>query len=147
MREATVSDDELHAYMDGALDSMRRLEIASYLAEHPLEAARAEAFRAQREGLRALFDHVLDQPVPQGHLGLVRDRLRRVTLRRCVLMLSAIAVAALLVLGGRPLADRLPLLYNILATAPDGHQEPAPSTRPALGPGARETARGVTRVV
>src|SRR5690242_11740011 len=64
MREATVSDDELHAYMDGALDPMRRLEIASYLAGHPLEAARAEAFRAQREGLRALFDHVLDQPVP-----------------------------------------------------------------------------------
>jgi anti-sigma factor RsiW len=147
MREATVSDDELHAYMDGALDPMRRLEIASYLAGHPLEAARAEAFRAQREGLRALFDHVLDQPVPHGHLGVVRQRLRRITLRRCALMLGAAVVVTLLVLGGRPLADRLPLLYNILATAPDSHQEPAPSKRPALGPGARETARGVTRAV
>src|SRR5690349_24214614 len=100
MREATLSDDELHAYMDGALDPLRRLEIASYLAEHPLEAARAEAFRAQREGLRALFDYILDQPVPHGHRGLVRRCMRRITLRRCVLMLGAVAVALLLVLGG-----------------------------------------------
>jgi len=70
---ATIDDEDLHAYIDGTLDRERRFDVALYLARHPADAARAEAYRAQREGISALFDDVLDQPPP--------DRLRR-TLRR-----------------------------------------------------------------
>jgi hypothetical protein len=70
---ATIDEEDLHAYIDGALDRERRFDVALYLAHHPADAARAEAYRAQREGISALFDDVLDQPPP--------DRLRR-TLRR-----------------------------------------------------------------
>jgi anti-sigma factor RsiW len=141
MPEAWLTDDELHAYMDGALDALRRLEIATYLACHPDEAARAEAFRAQREGLRALFDHVLEQPVPPGHLGLLRHGQRRATLRRCAWLLGAVAIALLLVLGGRPLADRLPLLHGLLATAPGPSPRPPPAAPPSEAPGAQQPFR------
>jgi anti-sigma factor RsiW len=63
-RRATINEEELHAYIDGALDRDRSLDIALYLAGHPAEAARIEAYRAQREGIGALFDYVLDQRPP-----------------------------------------------------------------------------------
>jgi anti-sigma factor RsiW len=59
-----ISADELHAYVDGALPPARHFEVAAYLAEHPREAAAGAAFRAQIAGMRALFDPVLDEPVP-----------------------------------------------------------------------------------
>lgn len=68
-----IKEEELHAYVDGALDAGRRLDIALYLASAPFEAARVEAFRAQKEGVHALFDHIIDQPTPK--------KLRRVLLR------------------------------------------------------------------
>jgi len=68
-----IEEEELHAYIDGVVDRERRLDIALYLARHPADAARVEAYRAQREGFSALFDHLLDQPPP--------DRLREVMRR------------------------------------------------------------------
>ncbi|HEX7967048.1 MAG TPA: hypothetical protein VF502_02425, partial [Stellaceae bacterium] len=69
-----ISEEELHAYVDGDVDPARRLDIAVYLADHPLEAARTEAFRALNDGVHALFDQVLDQPLPK--------RLRKLMARR-----------------------------------------------------------------
>jgi len=69
-----LSDEELNAYIDGALSARERLEVATYLASHPAEAARSEAFRAQKEGFRALFDYVLDLPIPETQRGLFAGR-------------------------------------------------------------------------
>ncbi len=58
----TVSEDKLHAYVDGALDANERRAVEAYLAMHPDEAARVRAYIAQNQALHRLFDPVLDEP-------------------------------------------------------------------------------------
>jgi anti-sigma factor RsiW len=60
----TVNEDELLAYADGQLDEARRAEVAAWLSDHPAEASRVEEYRRQNEALHALFDPVLEEPVP-----------------------------------------------------------------------------------
>jgi anti-sigma factor RsiW len=60
-----ICDEDMNAYIDGVLKPHQSMEIAARLARAPAEAARAEAFRAQRDALHALFDPVLDQPIPE----------------------------------------------------------------------------------
>ena len=50
-----ISEDELHAYVDGPLDPGRRLEVERYLEAHPAVAQRVAAYRTEREDLRAAF--------------------------------------------------------------------------------------------
>ena len=69
-----VSEDDLHAYVDGTLDGARRLAVSLYLAAHPAEAARVEAFRAQKEAVNALFGKVVEEPLPQRLKQTLRDR-------------------------------------------------------------------------
>lgn len=107
-----VSDEELHAYLDGGLDPARRLDVAVYLAGHPIDAARAEAFRAQREGIRALFDHVLDQPAPDKLRRLLLRHASRTLIRGCCFALAAASLAVFLFVGGRALSDHLSNLNN-----------------------------------
>jgi len=59
-----VSDDELHAYADGALAGARTAEVEAWLAANPEAAERVQAWRDQNRALHALFDPVLDEPVP-----------------------------------------------------------------------------------
>jgi len=58
------SDGELHAYADGRVDPDRKAAIELWLAEHPDEAERIEAYRRFGDELRALYDPVLEEPVP-----------------------------------------------------------------------------------
>jgi anti-sigma factor RsiW len=64
MNQLPVTEADLHAYVDGLLSEARSEEIADYLAVRPEEQVRVGAWRAQNEGLRRLFDPVLDEPVP-----------------------------------------------------------------------------------
>lgn len=59
-----VTDEELHAYLDGQLDTARRAEVEAYLTGHPDAAEKLAAYRRQNETLHALFDLALDEPVP-----------------------------------------------------------------------------------
>lgn len=59
-----VTEADLHAYVDDVLPQQRRAEIDAYLATRPTEAERLEAYRKKNEALRALFNPVLDEPVP-----------------------------------------------------------------------------------
>ncbi len=66
MSDAVIlSDGELHAYVDGALAPDRAAAVARFLADHPEEAARVAAWRAQAEAIRALYAPVLAEPVPE----------------------------------------------------------------------------------
>jgi anti-sigma factor RsiW len=58
------SENELHAYADGRADPERKAAIDAWLAQHPDEAERIEAYRRFGEDLRRLYDPVLDEPVP-----------------------------------------------------------------------------------
>ena len=70
-----VHEHELHAYLDGALSAARRLEVEAWLAAHPADAERVQAWAAQNHSLHAAFDAVLNEPLP---LDLVRATRRQV---------------------------------------------------------------------
>lgn len=72
--ELPISEVDLHAYADGRLASGRRAEVEAWLASRPEEAERVAQFRDQVEMLRALYDPVLDEPVP--------ERLQKIARRR-----------------------------------------------------------------
>jgi anti-sigma factor RsiW len=57
-----VDDRDLHAYVDGCLDTQRRIEVEAWLAEDPASAERVNAYRSQIDQLHDLFDGVLSEP-------------------------------------------------------------------------------------
>lgn len=59
-----VTEAELQAWVDGQLAPARHAAVQAYLAQHPAEAQRLHAYRAQNAGLRALFDPVLAEALP-----------------------------------------------------------------------------------
>ena len=69
-----MTEAELHAFVDGQLTPERQREIEAYLASRPDEAQRADIYRAQKRELRALFDPVLNEPLPQRVLDAARPR-------------------------------------------------------------------------
>jgi anti-sigma factor RsiW len=93
MAEATITEDELHAYADGALPDDRIGAVESYLAANPVEAARVAEWRAQTSAIRARFGAIADEPVPE-RLQLESILLRASGLRRKV---AAAAMIALIV--------------------------------------------------
>ena len=59
-----MSEQDLHAYVDGQLDPARNAEVAAYLGANPQALARVEVYRKQNQTLHALFDPTLDEPLP-----------------------------------------------------------------------------------
>lgn len=86
------SEQDLHAYIDGHLEPAEAARVAAYLARHPEAAALVEAYRAQTAGLHALYDKVLDEPVPQEMLALLRRRRSAMTWRGIALAAAALAL-------------------------------------------------------
>jgi anti-sigma factor RsiW len=86
-----VTEDELHAYVDGELPQERRLAVETWLASHPEDAAQVAAWRAQAEAIQARFGGVIDEPIPQ------RLQLDRLTNSRTALTWIGMAAASVLV--------------------------------------------------
>ena len=94
MRQRPITEDDLQAYVDQALAPERRVEVASYLDDHPEVAGRVATFAAQREQLRGALAAIADEPLPSElNLSHVIERRKRRPLRAWG------AVAALLLLG------------------------------------------------
>ncbi len=64
MNERPITDDDLQAYVDKALDRQRESDVAAYLAEHPDIARRIEIYSAQRADLRAALAPIATEPLP-----------------------------------------------------------------------------------
>jgi anti-sigma factor RsiW len=64
-RDAPVTEDELHAYVDGALPPDRVAAVEAMLAADPEARARVAAWRAQVDMIRDRFGPVADEPVPE----------------------------------------------------------------------------------
>jgi len=64
MNPQLVREAELHAYADGLLARARGADVEAWLARHPADMERLQAWRLQNRQLRALFDPVLGEPVP-----------------------------------------------------------------------------------
>jgi anti-sigma factor RsiW len=63
-RESPVTEDELHACVDGELPAGRAAAVERWLTVHADDAARVAAWRAQADAIRARYGAVADEPVP-----------------------------------------------------------------------------------
>lgn len=61
---AKITEDELHAMVDGRLDAPKLASLQARLAADPEAAATVAAWRAQREALRELHHEMLDAASP-----------------------------------------------------------------------------------
>jgi anti-sigma factor RsiW len=90
-----VTEDELHAYVDGELPAERREAVEAWLATHPDAAAQVASWRAMGDMLHAKYDSVADEAVPQ------RLEIERLTRQRRRWVYGAIAATlAAFVIGG-----------------------------------------------
>ena len=91
----TVTEDELHVYVDGELPADRREAVETWLSGHPDDAVRVAAWRAQAEAIRARYGAVIHEPIPNRlALGkIMRDR-------RSWSTVAAAAAVVAFVIGG-----------------------------------------------
>jgi len=127
-RDSPVTEDELHAYVDGELPTDRKAAVAAWLAEHPEQAALVASWRAQAESIRAHFGAAVEEPVPQR---LKLDQVLkhdRANGRSWMAMAAAAAIAAFIVGGAagwmaRGASAAAPSSFDIYATeALDAHK-------------------------
>ena len=85
-RESPVTNDELHAFVDGELPADRHAAVEQWLSSHPDDAAVVAAWRAQADTIRARFGDSTAEPVP--------DRLKVERLLRSGKNWRALAAAA-----------------------------------------------------
>jgi anti-sigma factor RsiW len=85
----SVTEDELHVYVDGELPADRRQAVETWLSNHPDDAARVAAWRAQAEIIRARYGGVVHERVP--------DRLNLRRIMRKNRSWAAVAAAAAIV--------------------------------------------------
>jgi anti-sigma factor RsiW len=112
-RPTPVTEDELHAYVDGDLPADRRDAVEAWLASHPEDASLVGAWRAQAEMIRARYGAAADEPVPAR---LKLDQLLR-NGRRWRAVAAAATVAAFIIGGVIGWMAR-----DASATAPDAFQ-------------------------
>jgi anti-sigma factor RsiW len=131
-RGVPVTEDELHAYVDGELPADRRPDIEAWLASHPEDTTRVAAWRSQGELMRHAYGGIANEPVPPrfdlDNLGRARRPLLRLA--------TAAAVLAAFLLGGvagwfaRPAwegtpavkLEGAPAVRNVAADAIDAHK-------------------------
>ena len=65
MNPQPITEADLHAYVDGALSKERGAEIDAYLASRPDDARRLHDYQEQRQALKAYFDPIVAEPVPE----------------------------------------------------------------------------------
>jgi len=91
-----ISEDELHAYVDGELPADRRSAVEAWLARHAEDAARVAAWRKQAELIQARYGGIVDEKVP-GRLNFARMARRH---RIRWFAAAAAAAIAVFVAGG-----------------------------------------------
>ncbi|OLE33317.1 MAG: hypothetical protein AUG47_04180 [Alphaproteobacteria bacterium 13_1_20CM_3_64_12] len=114
MNDQPVSEAELQAYADGRLAAERRAAVEAWLAARPEEAERIAAYRRLAREVRAAYDNMLREPVP--------ERLQQAASRH-VLWRRIAAVAAWLGLGialGAPAGWYARPERTVVQSAPDG---------------------------
>jgi anti-sigma-K factor RskA len=72
----TFSKEELMAYADGELDEAKRQQIQDAINRDPEIAQRVASHRALKDSLRASFDPVLQESVPDRLIAIARSKAR-----------------------------------------------------------------------
>ena len=102
-----ITEEELHAFIDGEIESSRRDEIARLLSADAALAQRVAEFRKDKQRLASIFAPLLDRPVPRSWEARIRQRQVRRPWRRDMAAITAIAATLVLVLGGVWLSSRV----------------------------------------
>ncbi|QPF86608.1 anti-sigma factor [Bradyrhizobium genosp. L] len=97
MSNRPIAEDDLHAYVDRALEPEREAEVAAYLEGHPDVAKRIADYSEQRRLLRSALAPIAEEPLPpQLNLSrIIESRRRRPSSIRW-----AIAAMLMLAIGG-----------------------------------------------
>ncbi|WP_426435305.1 anti-sigma factor family protein [Bradyrhizobium genosp. P] len=96
MSNRPITEDDLHAYVDRALQPEREAEVTAYLESHPDVAKRVAGFSDQRSLLRAALAPIAEEPLPpQLNLARMIESRRRPSSFRW-----AIAAMLMLCIGG-----------------------------------------------
>src|SRR6202035_5739258 len=94
MTDQMISEDELHAYVDGELPADRRGAVEAWLATHADDAASVAAWRAQAEIIRKRYCGVASEVPPK------RLQVERLTRKRRNWMGAAIAAVFVAFIAG-----------------------------------------------
>ena len=139
-----VTEDELHAYVDGALDDARQGEVADLLRKDAVLAGRVAGYRRDRDCLVAALSGAAARPIPAGWA----ERIEAATARRrppSIDRRTALAASVALALaGGAAVTWRWSRRDTILAdaqSARDGRMAAETSASSALGDPATRDAR------
>ncbi|EKS28940.1 anti-sigma factor family protein [Afipia felis] len=102
IHDTPITEDELHAYVDGELPPERREAVEAWLNAHPDDAARVYQWRVMSDMLHEKYDGVVDEPIP-ARLNLDRLDTRP---RQWISMAVAATLAAFVIGGGAGYALR-----------------------------------------
>ena len=102
-KDAPIREEDLHAYVDGAIEGPRRAQIEDYLSRHPDVATRIQGHIALRERLREQLMPIVEDPIPP-ELNLARmveahRHRRRIPWRIAASVLLAVAVGGVVAVG------------------------------------------------
>lgn len=89
-----ISDEDLHAYIDGALEEDRAAMVRQALTENTVLAERVAQFQADKAMFKSVFGPLVAQPLPAEWLARV-DRRPRTNWRMASAIAAALLVAAL----------------------------------------------------
>jgi anti-sigma factor RsiW len=93
-RKISITEDELHAYVDGELPAERRADVEAWLTANPEDAERVQSWRTMAEMLHARYDGVVNEPVP------ARLEIERLVRQPRRWIYGAVAAALLAFVGG-----------------------------------------------
>ncbi|MEF7615177.1 anti-sigma factor [Aquincola sp. MAHUQ-54] len=88
-------DTVLGAWLDGELDAAEHARVIAWMAEHPEDASRVQAWAADRDALRGHFAGVADEPVPAALARTVWRRPQRAAWARAAMAAGLFAAGAL----------------------------------------------------
>ena len=90
-----LNKEDLHAYVDGRLDATYRAKVDAWLVQHPADAARVAAYCQQNDLMQALFNPVLNEPLPMQMYPQARHKSLAQPLRYAA-MISAMVMSGIL---------------------------------------------------
>jgi anti-sigma factor RsiW len=78
-----IEEEDLHAYVDGRLETERRGHVEQYLGQHPEAKARIQGWQVADQALRTSLAWRAEEPIPAS-LGLSHISGVRMTRRRAL---------------------------------------------------------------
>lgn len=109
--QATIRDEDLHAFIDGELDEQNRARVEAAINGDAGLGQQVAAFRADKARLLSLYGGGLHEPLPREWVAQIEEAAARAPLPRTAWAMLGIAASFVLVLTGT-------IAYREFATTP-----------------------------